>query len=113
MATTAFCPTSFQLKFAFAGRKPKLAFVQTRLPKIDRRRVELASLVVRSSAVNGNGLEQRSPGNSSWTNSSSAADDFSGWATGDAEKRSGDLKPKKSLVGKNDVAFSGLGLCND
>ncbi|KAG6383334.1 hypothetical protein SASPL_156923 [Salvia splendens] len=99
VATTAFCPTSFQLKFAFAGRKPKLAFVQTRLPKIDRRRVELESLVVRSSAVNGNGLEQRSPVNSSWTNSNSAADDFSGWATGYAEKRSGDPKPKKSAVG--------------
>ncbi|KAG6426518.1 hypothetical protein SASPL_110743 [Salvia splendens] len=99
VATTAFCPTSFQLKFAFAGRKPKLAFVQTRLPKIDRRRVELESLVVRSSAVNGNGLEQRSPVNSSWTNSNSAADDFSGWATGDAEKRFGDPKPKKSVVG--------------
>ncbi|XP_042048894.1 uncharacterized protein LOC121794681 isoform X1 [Salvia splendens] len=99
VATTAFCPTSFQLKFAFARRKPKLAFVQTRLPKIDRRRVELASHVVRSSTVNGNGLERRSPDNSSWTNSNSAADDFSGWATGDAEKRSGDPKPKKSLVG--------------
>ncbi|KAL1550744.1 hypothetical protein AAHA92_18671 [Salvia divinorum] len=99
VTTTAFCPTSFQLKFAFAGRKPKSAFVQTRLPKIDRRCVELVSVVVRSSAVNGNGLERRSLDNSSWTNLNSAADDFSGWATGDAEKHSGDPKPKKSLVG--------------
>lgn len=97
--TTTFCPTSFQLKFALAGRKPQLAFVQTRLPKIDRRSVKLASLVVRSSAVNGNGLERRSPGNSSWTNLNSAADDFSGWANGDAERHSGDPKPKRSLVG--------------
>ncbi|XP_057774351.1 uncharacterized protein LOC130993473 isoform X2 [Salvia miltiorrhiza] len=99
VTTTAFCPTSFQLKFALAGRKPKLAFVQTRLPKIDRRSVELASVVVRSSAVNGNGVERRSPGNSSWTNLNSAADDFSGWANGDAERHSGDPKPKKSVVG--------------
>ncbi|KAH6815504.1 hypothetical protein C2S51_020324 [Perilla frutescens var. frutescens] len=96
---TTFCPTSFQLKFALAGRKPQLAFVQTRLPKIDRRSVKLASVVVRSSAVNGNGLERRSSGNSSWTNLNSAADDFSGWANGDAEKHSGDRKPKQSLVG--------------
>lgn len=102
---TAFCPTSFQLKFALSGRKPKLAFVQTRLPKIDRRRVELVSVVVRSSAVNGNGVERRSPGNSSWTNLNSAADDFSGWANGDAERRSGDPKRKKSLVGKIHVSF--------
>ncbi|KAL1565553.1 hypothetical protein AAHA92_07756 [Salvia divinorum] len=96
---TAFCPTSFQLKFALAGRKPNLPFLHTRLPMIDRRSVELASVVVRSSAVNGSDLEQRSPGNSSWTNLNSAGDDFSGWVNGGAEKHSIDHKPKKSLAG--------------
>lgn len=99
-AATTFCPTSVQLKFALAGRKTKLAFVQARLPKFGGRSVKVAPAVVRSSAVNDNGVERRSPGNSSWTNLNSAADDFSGWANGDAEKHSADPKPKKSLAGK-------------
>ncbi|XP_041992929.1 uncharacterized protein LOC121743665 isoform X2 [Salvia splendens] len=80
---TAFCTTSFQLKFALAGRKPNLAFLQTRLPPIDR----VASVVVRSS-----GLEQRSPGNS-------AGDDFSGWANGDDFSGWANGDPKPTLVG--------------
>lgn len=102
--TTTFCPTSLQLKFAFSGRKPQLAFVQVRLPKIDHRSVKLVSVVVRSNAVNGNGLERRTPENSSWTSLNSAADDFSGWANGDGERQSKDPKPKQSL-GETDAAY--------
>ncbi|KAL8534426.1 hypothetical protein ACS0TY_010442 [Phlomoides rotata] len=93
---TTFNPSSFQLKFALSGRKPQLAFVRTRFSKLDRRSVNFASLVVRSSAVNGNGLQKRSSGNSSWTNLNSTADDFSGWAN--AEKNSGDSESKQSLI---------------
>ncbi|KAL8519323.1 hypothetical protein ACS0TY_010310 [Phlomoides rotata] len=93
---TTFNPSSFQLKFALSGRKPQLAFVRTRFSKLDRRSVNFASLVVRSSAVNGNGLQKRSSGNSSWTNLNSTADDFSGWAN--AEKNSGDSDSKQSLI---------------
>ncbi|KAK6121677.1 hypothetical protein DH2020_044583 [Rehmannia glutinosa] len=56
-------------------------------------------MVVRNSDVNGNGLERRGSGNSSWANLNSSADGFSGWANADAEGHSGDSKPKKSLLG--------------
>lgn len=101
--TATFNPSSFQLKFAFGGRKPQLAFVRTRYSKSDRRGVNFASLVVRSSAVNGNGLQKRSSGNSSWTNLNSTADDFSGWAN--AERNSGDSESKHSLISKIVVVY--------
>lgn len=95
---TTFNPSSFQLKFALGGRKSQLAFVRTRFSKLDRRSVNFASLVVRSSAVNGKGLHQRSSGNSSWNNLNSSADDFSGWAN--AEKHADDSESKQSLISK-------------
>ncbi|KAK6117634.1 hypothetical protein DH2020_048596 [Rehmannia glutinosa] len=97
--TTTFCPSSFQLKLALGSRKYPLAFVRTRFPELDRRRVNFVSMVVRNSDVNGNGLERRGSGNSSWANLNSSADGFSGWANADAEGQSGDSKPKKSLLG--------------
>ncbi|KAL3650497.1 hypothetical protein CASFOL_006900 [Castilleja foliolosa] len=97
--TTTFCPSSFQLKLALGGRKPQLAFARARFPDFDRRRVSFASLVVRSSAANGNGLERRSPGNSSWNSTSSSTDVFSGWANADADRHTDDPKPKPSLTG--------------
>ncbi|KAI3471143.1 hypothetical protein Pfo_027806 [Paulownia fortunei] len=97
--TTTFCPSSFQLKLALGGRKSPLAFVRTRFPDVDLRSVNFVSVVVRSSAVNGNGVERRSSGNSSWTNLNSSTDGFSGWANADAERNSGDSKPKQSLIG--------------
>ncbi|KAK6117620.1 hypothetical protein DH2020_048635 [Rehmannia glutinosa] len=97
--TTTFCPSSFQLKLALGSRKYPLAFVRTRFPELDRRRVNFVSMVVRNSDVNGNGLERRGSGNSSWANLNSSADGFSGWANADAEGHSGDSKPKKSLLG--------------
>lgn len=103
--TTTFCPSSFQLKFALGRRKSPLAFVHTRFPKFDRRSVTFVSVAVRSSAVNGNGLERRSSGNSSWTNLNSTADDCSGWANADAERHSDDSKPKQSLVGETNVVY--------
>ncbi|GFP84805.1 hypothetical protein PHJA_000624300 [Phtheirospermum japonicum] len=97
--TTTFCPSSFQLKLALGGRKPPSAFARARFPDFDRRRVNFVSLVVRSSAVNGNGLERRSSGNSSWNSMSSSADGFSGWANADADRQSDDPKPKHPLAG--------------
>ncbi|KAL9164510.1 hypothetical protein ABFS82_06G108800 [Erythranthe guttata] len=98
-ATTTFCPSSFQLKLALGSRKYPSTFVYTRSLKVGRRSVNFVPVVVRSSAVNGKGLEKRSSGNSSWSNLNSSADDFSGWSNADSEPNSGDPKPKQSLIG--------------
>ncbi|KAG8390323.1 hypothetical protein BUALT_Bualt01G0071700 [Buddleja alternifolia] len=96
---TTFCPSSFQLKLALGSRKSSLAFVRARFPELDRRRVKFVPVVVRSSAVNGNGVERRPSGSSSWTNSNSPGENFSGWANADGERDSDDSKRKQSLVG--------------
>ncbi|KAL3652394.1 hypothetical protein CASFOL_002075 [Castilleja foliolosa] len=92
--TTTFCPSSFQLKLALGGRKLQLSFSRARFPDVDRRPVNFVSLVVRNSAVNGNGLERRSS-----DSMSSSADGFSGWANANADRQSEDHKSKRSLAG--------------
>lgn len=98
--TTTFCPNSFQLKLALGSRKSPSAFVRARSLEVGRCNVNSASLVVRSSAVNGKGLERRNSGKSSWSSLNSSPDDFSGWANADAERKSDDSKPKQSLIGE-------------
>ncbi|GER25244.1 hypothetical protein STAS_00809 [Striga asiatica] len=97
--TTTFFPSSFQLKLAIGSRRHPLSFYRVRLQNVGRGRVSFVSLVVRNSAVSDNGSERLSSGNSSWNNLNSSSDGFSGWANADADRQSGDPKPKQSLVG--------------
>ncbi|XP_073032224.1 uncharacterized protein [Primulina eburnea] len=97
ITSTAFCPSSFQLKFSFNRRKPPSAFLRWRFSELDRR-VNLVWVVVRSSGVNGYGLERRRTQVSSWMNSKSSSEDFSGWANADGELQPGNSRRKQSLV---------------
>ncbi|XP_022887095.1 uncharacterized protein LOC111402992 isoform X2 [Olea europaea var. sylvestris] len=96
-ATTSWCPSSFQLKLALNYRKSPPIFVCTRFQKLDCHNLNFVSLVVRTSAASGNGVEQRRSRNYSWTNPNS--DTFSGWSNADAEEQSGDSRPQQSLAG--------------
>ncbi|CAA0826387.1 Unknown protein [Striga hermonthica] len=97
---TTFFPSSFQLKLAIGSRRHPVSFYRVRLQNVGRGRVSFVSLVVRSSAaVSDNGSERLGSGNSSWNNLDSPSDGFSGWANADADRQSGDPKPKRSLVG--------------
>ncbi|KAL3834411.1 hypothetical protein ACJIZ3_009147 [Penstemon smallii] len=107
-ATTTFSPTSFQLKLKLNGRKSPFVFVHTRSPEIDRRSLNYVSVVVRSGAVNGNGVERRRSENSSWINSNYSPDDFSGWSNADGERHSNDSKRKQSLAGLLGAGAAGV-----
>ncbi|XP_051122907.1 uncharacterized protein LOC127245855 [Andrographis paniculata] len=107
--STSFYPGSFQLKLALSSWKPPLVYVRTRFQLAGRRSVNLVPLMVRNSAVNENGVEQRGSGNSSWTNLNSSANDLSGWAsTDDDDRRINDPKPKQSLVGIMAAGAAGI-----
>ncbi|KAL2550482.1 S-layer-like proteiny domain [Forsythia ovata] len=105
-ATTSWCPSSFQLKLALSCRKSPPIFVRTRFQKLDRRGLKFVSLVVRNSVANGNGVEQRRSGNSSWINSNS--DNFSGWSNADGEEQSGDSRPRQSFAGIVGAGVAGI-----
>ncbi|CAI9771917.1 unnamed protein product [Fraxinus pennsylvanica] len=105
-ATTSWFPSSFQLKLALNCRKYPPIFVHTRFQKLDRHGLKFVSLVVRNSAVSGNGVEQRRSGNSPWMNSNS--DNSSGWSNAEGEERSGDSPPKQSLAGILGVGVAGI-----
>ncbi|PIN22267.1 hypothetical protein CDL12_05023 [Handroanthus impetiginosus] len=106
--TTTFYPSSFQLKLALGSRKYPLAFVRPRFPEVDRRSVNLVSLVVRSSAASGNGVEKRGTEDSSWTNLNSPRNEFSGWGNADAGRDTGDSKPKQSIAGILGAGVAGV-----
>ncbi|XP_075496114.1 uncharacterized protein LOC142533287 isoform X1 [Primulina tabacum] len=107
ITSTAFCPSSFQLKFSFNRRKPPSAFLRSRFSEFDRR-VNLVWVVVRSSGVNGYGLERRRTQVSSWMNSKSSSEDFSGWANADGELQPGNSRRKQSLVGILGAGAAGI-----
>ncbi|CAA2981609.1 uncharacterized protein LOC111402992 isoform X1 [Olea europaea subsp. europaea] len=105
-ATTSWCPSSFQLKLALNYRKSPPIFVCTRFQKLDCHNLNSMSLVVRTSAASGNGVEQRRSRNYSWTNPNS--DTFSGWSNADAEEQSGDSRPQQSLAGILGAGVAGI-----
>ncbi|XP_073020581.1 uncharacterized protein [Primulina eburnea] len=108
ITSTAFCPSSFQLKFSFNRQKSPLLVFRSRFSELDRRRVSLVWVVVRSSGIHGYGLERRRTQVSSWLNSKSSSDDFSGWANADGELHPGNSKRKQSLVGIMRAGAAGI-----
>ncbi|XP_073119274.1 uncharacterized protein [Henckelia pumila] len=103
ITSTAFCPSSFQLKFSFNRRKTPSVFIRSRFSELDRRRVNLVWVVVRSS-----GVERRRTQVSSWMNPKSSSEDFSGWANSDGELQPNNSRRKQSLVGILGAGAAGI-----
>ncbi|KZV58153.1 hypothetical protein F511_02746 [Dorcoceras hygrometricum] len=108
ITSTAFCPCSFQLKYAFNRQKSPSVFLRSRFSELDRRRVNLVWVVVRSSGLNGYGLGRCRTQVYSWMNSNPSSEEFSGWSNADAGLQTASPRPKKSLVGMLGAGAAGI-----
>ncbi|KAL7183782.1 hypothetical protein ACSBR2_026038 [Camellia fascicularis] len=107
MSSTTWSPSSFQLRLALNCRKSHTVFVRMRIgTKLDRgfRVISLSG----DTSRNGNGLQQRPNRNSSWINSNSSADSFSGWSGNDGGENSVHSQRKNWLGGVVGAGVAGV-----
>ncbi|XP_028117685.1 uncharacterized protein LOC114315280 isoform X4 [Camellia sinensis] len=107
ISSTTWSPSSFQLRLALNCRKSHTVFVRMRIgTKLDRgfRVISLSG----DTSRNGNGLQQRPKRNSSWINSNSSADSFSGWSGNDGGEKSVHSQRKNWLGGIVGAGVAGV-----
>ncbi|XP_057952870.1 uncharacterized protein LOC131146976 [Malania oleifera] len=103
--TTAWSPSSCQLRLAFHCRRSPGIIVRTHAKMLDRQ-VRVFSLA-QEGARDGNGVERRRTGDS-WTSTNSSPDSFAGWSSSNGAGPSGEYRRRQWLTGIVGATVAGV-----